>query len=316
MPLLLTDTDLARLPTMQIAIAAIEEAMAARTAGTMVAPPRHSVPFAPQGGLTFTIGGRSGGDGIAGFRVYDTFGGEVEDQLVAAWSIETKRLLGVYVGRTLGDIRTGAIGGVAVRHLCSADADSVAVIGTGAQARTQLAAVAAVRPLRAIQVFGRNPARLEAFVAEMSAELKQPVTAASSARAAVAEAAIVICATTSSTPVLEAGWLRPGAHINTVGPKSVTGHELGLDVAERAVTIATDSPDQVRAYDPPFFLDGTSMGARMIDLADIVSGKVKPRPQGDEMTLFCSTGLAGTEALVAARVFAAHLARGKAQTDR
>jgi ornithine cyclodeaminase len=309
MTLLLTDADLAGLAAMPMAIDAIEQAFAARSAGTMVAPPRQSVVFGDDGGLTFTTGGRTGANGVAGFRVYQTFAGGSDDQIVAAWSIETGQLLGVCVGSALGEIRTGAIGGVAVRHMSPPEADTVAVIGTGAQARTQLEAVAAVRTLRSIKVFGRHAGRLASFLDDMSRRLGCALDAAPSIEDAVADAAIVLCATTSQVPILSAEWLRPGAHINTVGPKSLGGHEIGLDTARRARTIATDSPDQVKAYDPPFFLDGTPMAARIVDLSDIVCGRVDARPAGDEVTLFCSTGLAGTEAIVAARMFAAYAAR-------
>src|SRR5262245_25165524 len=115
----------------------------------------------------------------------------------------------------------------------------------------------------------------------------------------MAGADVVVCATSSDTPVLEAGWLAPGAHVNMLGRKTADRRELGLDVAERAAVIATDSPAQTRAYGAPFFLDGTAHLARMADLADLIAGKATARPSPEAITLFCSTGLAGTEVLVA-----------------
>jgi alanine dehydrogenase len=101
----------------------------------------------------------------------------------------------------------------------------------------------------------------------------------------------------SNTPVIDAAWLAPGAHVTTIGPKIKGRHELGLDVADRAGLIATDSPAQIAALD--FFLDGTDHGTRMVDLADIVTGRHPGRTSDDMIMLFCSAGLAGTEVLVA-----------------
>ncbi|QND52187.1 ornithine cyclodeaminase family protein [Phyllobacterium sp. 628] len=302
----LRDEDLAGTSIMPVAIEAVEAAFAAKARGEIVAPPRHNVSFAPHGNLvfTFTIGGTVGNAPLAGFRVYDTFKGPQQTQIVAVWSADNAELQGIILGSRLGNIRTGAIGGVAIRHMSAPDAGSVGIIGSGVQARTQLEAAACVRTLQSVRVFSRSEENRNAFAAEMGELLNIKIQTVATAREAVEGADIVICATKSTTPVVEAAWLKPGAHINTVGPKLVHAHELGLDVAERANTIATDSPEQNAAYNPPFFLAGSPAYARMVDLADIVSGKMPARSSANDITLFCSTGLAGTEVLVAARILA------------
>ncbi len=166
-------------------------------------------------------------------------------------------------------------------------------------------AAAAVRKLQMVRVFSRNEERREAFARDMARDLGLAVEAADSARAVVQDADIVICATDSTQPVLEAGWLKPGAHINTVGPKSIGGHELPVEVALNADVVATDAPEQIRAYGEPFFLDGTPAAERVVDLSSIVTSGRSVRTSGRETTLFCSVGLAGTEILVAARVLEA-----------
>lgn len=306
MTIILQDADLDLVPTMAIALAAIQEAFEARTRGELIAPPRHHVSFPGRGDLVFTIGGTLGAAPLAGFRVYDTFSGPRHSQIIAVWSADTAELDGIVVGSLLGEIRTGAIGGIAIAHLSAPDARTVGLVGTGRQARTQLLAAAAVRTLAAVRVYGRDSERCRAFCSEMAALIKVPVHPASTSREAVQDADIVLCATNSVTPVIDARWLKPGAHVNTVGPKTRDQHELGLDIAERAALIATDSPEQTRAYDMPFFLSGSPSGARLLDLASIVSGAVPGRSSTTDCTLFCSVGLAGTEVLVAARVIAQH----------
>ena len=297
---ILTDSEVLALADMGAAIDAVSRAFEARIAGILVAPARHNVEFPGFGNLTFTVGGVTGSTALAGFRVYDTFdtGGAPHTQIVAVWDARSGALQGIILGKLLGDLRTGAIGGLAIRHMDRADAATLGVIGTGAQARTQVAAAAAVRRLRSVRVYSRAAENRRAFADEMRQRLDLDITPVDSARAAVDGADIVVCATSSHTPVLEASWLTPGAHVNMLGYKTVHRHELGVDVAERAAVIATDSPAQTQAYGAPFFLEGTPHHARMGDLADLIAGKTSARPSPDAITLFCSTGLAGTEVLV------------------
>lgn len=299
--LILNDGDIDLVASMPVALAAIETALRAKAAGDLVAPPRHRVAFPGSGSLFFTIGGDTH---VAGFRVYDTFGGPAHGQLTAVWSAETGELTGLVLGERLGEIRTGAIGGIAIRHMSAPDAATIGIIGTGQQARAQLIAAAAVRPLTRARVFSRrNPAGRMIFAEEMTRALGFPVEVASSAEAAVRDADIVVCATTSDSPVIAAAWLKPGTHVNTVGPKTVAAHEIGSDVAERATVIATDSLVQTRSYTSPFFLQGADAD-RMVELAAIVTGETPGRRSGTDITLFCSVGLAGTEVLVADRLLA------------
>lgn len=208
-------------------------------------------------------------------------------------------LRGLVLGNRLGAMRTGAIGGAAIKLLAREDARILGVIGAGRQARTQIEAAAAVRPLERVRVFSRTPARREAFAAEMAATTGVPVEAVETAEEAVRGADILICATTSATPVFDPAWLAPGTHVTTVGPKFAGAHEISLDVAARSAVIATDSPAQVEAYADPFFLIGTPDYARMVALSAIATGAQPGRTSADAITLFCSVGLAGTEVLVA-----------------
>lgn len=303
-PKVLTDDDVARLARMPEMVAGIEAALLAKAVGALAAPPRVKVPVGGKGDLVFTVGGVNAGRSVAGFRAYHTFPREAQDgaQLTAVWDRESGSLKGIVVGDLLGEIRTGAIGGVAVKRLAREDADTLAIIGSGAQARTQLQAAAAVRNLKNVSVFSRSAEKRERFAAEMARKLDLPIRASASAKEAVRNAAIVICATDSTQPVIRADWIAPGTHVTTVGPKQQDQHELDLDVATAADVIATDSPAQIAAYDPLFFLHGTLPMDRMVDLADIVAGAHPGRQRAEDITLFCSAGLAGTEVLLADRL--------------
>ncbi|MBB3137751.1 ornithine cyclodeaminase [Rhizobium pisi] len=299
---ILGDEDLNDGGLMAVAIDALEAAFLARAGDRLISPPRHHVSFGDRGDLVFTIGGILGEAPLAGFRVYETFGGAEHCQIVAVWSVDDARLKGIVLGERLGSLRTGAIGGVAIRHLSAPDARSVGILGSGAQARTQLAAAAAVRKLERARVFSPDEKRRAAFADEMERALGLEVVPVGSAREAVDDADIVIAATASRAPVIHAADLKPGVHINTVGPKTCDGHELGLDIADAADVIATDSPEQTRAYASPFFLAGSGHEHRMADLADIMAGRAGGRGSPEDTTLFCSVGLAGTEVVVASAI--------------
>ena len=295
---ILTDADLERVLTYPRAIEQIERALREHAAGTLSAPPRFHVDMGT-GQMVFTVGGGQQAS-LAGFRMYTLLPGSHDDrdQIVAVFDAQTGKLRGLVLGNQLGAIRTGAIGGAAIRHMARQDARVLGIIGTGRQARTQIKAAAAICPLEQVRVFSRTPAQREAFAAEMTARIAVPVEAVDSPEAVVRGADIVIGATKSRTPVLDAAWIGPGTHVTTIGPKFAEGHEMPLDLAARSAIIATDSPAQLDAYAEPFFLSGPDR-ARMVPLSAIVTGQQPGRTSDDDITLFCSVGLAGTEVFVA-----------------
>lgn len=296
---ILTDSDLDRPEMMPAALQAIEAALRAKRRGELVGPPRQHVPVSDLGELVFTVGGLLGVEPVAGFRVYDTFAGSRQDQVVAVWSADVGRLKGLVVGERLGALRTGAIGGLAIRLMSRADATQMAIIGTGSQARAQLEAAVHVRKLTNVRVHSRDAIRREIFAREMSRSLGLVVEPSRSIEAAVRDADIIVCATNSTQPLINAAWLKRGVHVTTIGPKLAGRHEIDLDVAEAARLIATDSPEQMRSYRSPFFLEGTAAMERIQDLADLLEDP--PVRTAEDISLFCSTGLAGTEVVVASR---------------
>ncbi|MDQ0188859.1 ornithine cyclodeaminase family protein [Alicyclobacillus cycloheptanicus] len=297
---ILTDQDIEQLASMERMVQAIERCLREEANGTLVAPPRFRV-TTEKGDLVFTAGAATAFDKVIGFRVYDTYDNDVDghEQLVCVFDSDTGVFQGIVIGNLLGAIRTGAIGGAAVRALARVDAKQVAVIGTGVQARTQLAAAVAVRNIQRVKVYSRHREHREAFAREMAEKLHVDVSAADSSRACIEDADILLCATNSDTPVFDMDDLKPGMHINTVGPKSVNRHEVPLAAADVSAVIATDSLEQLRAYATPHFLVGTPHEHRIQSLADLVTGRATGRTSTEDITLFCSVGLAATEVVAA-----------------
>lgn len=298
--MVLSDADVEALADMASAIAVVENLFRAKAAGSFVAPARHYVPFGQMIDLVFAVGGSKGGEGVAGFRAYYSRATRhYDDQLAAVWDTSTGALKGIILGATLGAIRMGAIGGVAMRALARPDASIVAVIGSGRQAATHLRAAAVVRPISEARVYSLREPSAQSFARRMSEELGFAVTPQGSARAAVDGADIVVLATTSLRPVLQADWLSTGAFVHTVGFKSPAGKEMDLDVAERAGLIVTDSHAQIKAAGKTFILHDTPHLDRVVELAEFVAGKRAVPADPAAITVCYPMGITGSDVVVA-----------------
>ncbi len=286
------------------------EAVDAHHRGELVAPPRVHADFG-DGRLVFTTGRLRGS--WFGYRSYDSFGAEPGAQVVVVHDEASGRARAVAIGNELGPRRVGAIGAVAADALAARDARVAAVIGTGTQAFTQIWALAAVRDLREVRVYGRDPRRRAAFAERVAPVVAGVVHPAGDARAACEGAEIVILATSSPVPVIEASWLAPGVFVTTLGPKQRGRAEFGLDLAEAASLLVTDSLVQIGAYDPPNVLIGTAHEQRLVSLGAIRAGEAGAADtQG--VTVFFSVGLAGTEAFLLDRLAASIRNRSTGRT--
>ncbi|MDD9311473.1 ornithine cyclodeaminase family protein [Cytobacillus firmus] len=296
----LTDSDVLKFTRMESIIDAIERVFYEKANGTLVSPPRFQLET-ENGNLVFTAGAATGIEKVTGFRVYDTYSNDDpgHEQLVSVFDSKTGVFKGIIIGNSLGAIRTGAIGGVAIKAMSRLDATQLAVIGTGAQARTQLEAAVAIRDIKQVQVYSRNDHNRAKFAEEMTKKLGIDVFPMDSPKKCVENADIVICATNSLSPVLEVDWLKQGVHINTVGPKSIKGSEVPIEIASQSSVITTDSLEQLNAYSTPHFLVDTPYEDNIVQLSDVVTGKKPGRTSNKDMTLFCSVGLSGTEVVVA-----------------
>lgn len=288
---LLTDDDVRPAPA-SVAVGAAREALVQFGEGAMIAPPRVRSEL---GALDYVYTAGALADGTSGFRAYRA-GQPAGDQLVAVWD-PSGELIGIVVGDELGARRTGALGAVAADVLARSDATDVAIIGTGVQAWTQLWALASVRSVRRVRIYSRFSNNREGFAARARSELRLAAETAFDAAVAVRDADIVVLATRSTIPVIDAADVAPGTHVTTVGPKSRASHETPLELAEAAAVVTCDSPAQAAAYPEPFFTS-----APLVSLADVMRGAAPGRKDPDDITLHCSVGLAGSEILLARRL--------------
>ena len=167
-------------------------------------------------------------------------------------------------------IRTAAVSGVATKLLANEDAHTLAILGSGVQARAHLAAMNCVRDLKAARVWSRNAANAEKMVTAEADKYGLQITVASTVAEAV-EGADIVCTTTGSpAPILEGAWLSPGAHVNAVG------------------STLNESGDYLFARDEGAIDENHLLG----ESGNISLGKIKGRGTKEENTLFISLGLA------------------------
>jgi ornithine cyclodeaminase/alanine dehydrogenase-like protein (mu-crystallin family) len=205
------------------------------------------------------------------------------------------------------EIRTAAVSVVATDLLARPDADQLAVLGTGVQARAHILALDGARQLSEIRVAGRDPARTERFAASLGGQTAAPVRACSSARNAVAGAGIIVTATSSERPVLDRDWIEAGTHINAVGACLPGQRELDTATMAAAVLFA-DRRDSLLAESGDYRLAAAEGAVTenqvRAELGQLLLGTAAGRASADEITIFESLGLAIEDLAAASRVYA------------
>ena len=196
-------------------------------------------------------------------------------------------------GTHITNYRTGAAGGVAARHLARPDATRLGLIGAGAQARTQVAAILKVRPIQEIVVFDRHRDHSQTFAAGMAAAFGVKARAATAAAEAVTGQDIVVTTTPSRTPVVERQWVSPGTHINAIGADAAGKQELAPAILTAAKVVVDDWAQASHSGEINVALARGELTQAQIygSLGDIVAGKKPGRETPEEITVFDSTGL-------------------------
>jgi alanine dehydrogenase len=312
MTLLLSENDVRELLTMHDAIAAVEEVMRRQASGQAIVQPRHRLEL-PDKGFLHYMAGADVTAGIVGMKLYTSVHGSLRF-LVPLYRSATGELLALVEAEHLSMIRTGAASGVATRHMARQDANTLAVIGSGLQARGQVEAVAAVRNLTGVRVFSRNADRRAQFANEMEDLLEISVTPVDSAESAVHNADIVVTATTAHKAVVEGAWLAPGTHVNAIGANFPQKRELDDAAIARASRIAVDFVEQAKMEAGDLIQAFATEPARwnsVVELSQVIAGKVPGRENETEVTLFKSSGIAIWDVAVAAKVYELALAKGR-----
>ncbi len=298
MALFLRDEDVLASVTMDAMLETIESMQRHYGRGEAYSLPRRKI--IARGGMLAVMGGGLFHEGVLGVKTYTVVKGAYSFQ-VSLYDADTGALLCYTQANRLGQLRTGATTGVAVKHLSNPGASTVGIIGTGYQAPTQLEAVCKVRDIKKIKAFSRNPENREAFARSMTSSLGVEVSAAASNREAVEDSDVVICIAATMEPVLEGAWLKPGATVIGAGPTTWRAREVDDGTLDRAGKVFVDSVEQapMEAGDMAGAVDrGIFQWSQVLELRHAVAGMVAGRDNAEQIVYakLMGTGIADVAA--------------------
>lgn len=301
--LYLTETEFEQLVTMQDALTAVEECFRALGEGRAQNRPRQRVFTERIVHHTMPAGWTE--RGYTGFKTY-TSGPKGTRFWVHLFDAANGDWLAVIEADRLGQRRTGAASGVATKFLARQEAHTLAVIGAGWQAESQIEAICLVRDIREIRCYSRTSEHTHAFAERMGARLGHPIAVAADAQAAVHGADIIVTVTSARDPVVFGAWLEAGAHINAVGANSLNRRELDEAAVTAGDKIFVDSVEQAKVESGDLYVpiqEHLLEWERVRELGDLVAGKVVGRESEKEVTLYKSHGIALEDIAVGALAF-------------
>jgi ornithine cyclodeaminase/alanine dehydrogenase-like protein (mu-crystallin family) len=307
---------------MEDCVPLMHETLATLARGDAVLPLRTKVALPDGSGLLGLMPGYLGTPQSFGLKVVSVMPGnhgtayDSHQGVVMLFGVEHGEPLAILDATAITAIRTAAVSGAATRALARADAGDLAVLGSGTQARTHLAAMRAVRRLRRVRVWSRTRAHAERFARGESVRHGLPVEVADDAEAAVRGADLVCTTTSAREPVLRGAWLEPGAHVNAVGACFATHRELDAEAVRRA-RLYTDRRESCLAEAGDVLIairEGAITDAHLRgELGDLFLDRLPGRTSRDDITLFESLGIAVEDLAAAHHIHATACATGRGQ---
>jgi len=302
--LFLTSEETAGLATPAAYVEAVRDGYRQRGEGAPAEPRQKLVGGDPPGMLTGYMAMLPETGAMGGYQYAAGFAGGDAHFALPLFDADTGDPLALLDGAAMNPLKTGATGAVGVDALARADASSVAVFGSGPQARGQLSATATVRDVETVWVFSPTKAHRERFAARMNNELDATVAAVASPAAAIEGADIVVTATSSSEPVFDGEQLEPGTHVTAMGQYHPEKREVDAETVSRARYVLDLRARAER--DAGALIHAKEAGAVGADhvhaeLGDVVAGTASGRENEDEITLFDSGGT-GIETVAAAHM--------------
>lgn len=311
--LIVTQRDIERLITMKTAVRVIEQAFKAQAAGSVIMPPK----------VYLTLP-----DGVGDFRAMPAYvahppacgikwvnvhpknrarGLPTVMGLIAINDPATGFPLAVMDGLSVTRLRTGAAAAVAAKALARRASSWVGLVGCGAQALSQLQALAEVLPVRQVRVWGYRFGEARRFCEQARRRLTAEFVPASTVKACVQEADIVVTLTPSRRPLVMRAWLSPGTHVNAIGADAPGKQELDPAILREGKVVVDDRAQAIHGGEINVPIRQKRFRPHDIHatLGEVLLGRASGRTSATEITIFDSTGVAVHDVAVAAEVFRA-----------
>ena len=251
------------------------------------------------------LGASVAGAGLCGFKTWVNIRGK-SSTVVILFSTEDGTCQAVIEATALGQTRTAAMTGVGTKRLAPPGADEMAIIGTGKQALPQIAACAAVLPLKKLRIFSRSAENREKLAIAVNAQFDLDITLAESVEEVVADAPVITLVTNSTQPFLTPDMVKPGVHINAMGAIVLARTEFTTDFFPRCNVIAVDNLATIRSISSEFrayYGDDDKAWKEVRSVASLIEDNIT-RPADADLTLFKAMGMGLSDMALAVDILA------------
>ncbi len=306
-------------------IDAVAQGMVDLSIGSVSMPSRVGANVAPHDGLLLSMSAYVPSSATLATKLVTVFprnagaGLPSHHAVIAVFDEATGAPVALMDGEHITAARTAACSALATRLLARPDASTLAVLGTGVQARAHALAVPRVRDIQRVRIAGRDPEKAAALAYDLTKRLDMSVTPSASFEEACRDADIVCTTTHSLEPVLRWRWLSPGAHVNCVG-LNPQGRELDDETVAGSLVVVESRQAVTTATPPPNDLLSAIRGGLVsedhihAEVGELVSGSRPGRTSPDQVTLYRSVGVAVQDAVAARLVLDRARERGAGVT--
>ncbi|MEN5176937.1 ornithine cyclodeaminase family protein [Brevundimonas diminuta] len=300
MTMLLLDRDFVRRRlTVEVCIPLVRQAMIDLSAGRTLQPLRSVMHLAKGRAFGVMPGAMGAEDAIFGAKLVSVYpenfaqGRPSHQGAIAVFDPQDGTLAALVDAGEVTRIRTACASAAATDALARPDSSRLAVLGYGEQAEAHVEAMAAVRPLREVRVWGRSPERAQDFADRVGAHLGLAISVCADVEAAVRDADIICTTTAASDPILYSAWVRDGAHVNAVGSSYAGPVEIAADLVARSRFIADYHPG-VLAQGAEFLAakaTGHVDDSHVVgEIGQVFAGDLAGRQDEAQVTLYKSLG--------------------------
>ena len=303
--LYVNEADVKRLLPFSKAIELVREAYVRLARGEAVNPPRVLLSV-PGGASMFFMPGHVYGQGSVAVKVARVNAANPKVSLptvlltIYAYDATTGVQVAEVEGEWLTAVRTAASTAVATDILASKSVRVLGVFGTGMEATTHVPILMLVKDFDRILVYSRDKGRRELFAEKTARDHEIPVVAADSPGRVAKESDVILTATTSDTPVFDGSLVKPGSHVNAIGSATPEAREVDTELVMKSRVVVDSRPQALTTYGDIIgpIREGTIRESEILELGEILTGKMKVVHSTADLTLFKSGGLAVLDAMI------------------
>ena len=302
MAIFLSESDVEKLASVNMAIEALEQAFKLQGKQDVDIAPRRRCRVGK--GLLHVMSASLPTLGYAGLKSYTSVAGI--NRFAVLLYREDGQLVAVIEANKLGQLRTGAASAIATKYMARQESSRLGIFGTGFQARAQVQAICLVRPIKTVVAYSRDSEKRENFCKEMSELVGIEIRPAATPEGAAKEMDIIVTATDSKEPVFKGEWLSKGTHINAIGANFLAKQEIDVETVGKSACVVVDSCEQAMLESGDLACAAKAEAFYWEDARElglVVVGEFPGREDAGEITLFESQGIALEDVALAARIY-------------